>query len=97
MNGAVKWRLSVNRDQTKVHSQPASVQLCNNQFSSGNISIQLINNYKYLALWFQEHLDLKFATSELEKSASRDLLALYAKFKNSGAMAYDVYYQIPLI
>ena len=37
---------------------------------------------------------MKYATSELAKSASRALLILYAKFKNSGGMAYDVYYKL---
>ena len=90
-----KWRLTVNNDKTKiVHFRPASVQLCNNQFSCGNASIQLTDKYKYLGLWLQEHLDMKYATSELAKSASRALSTLYAKFKNSGGMAYDVYYKL---
>ena len=89
-----KWRLTVNNDKTKIiHFRPASVQLCNNQFSCGNASIQLTDKYKYLGLWLQEHLDMKYATSELAKSASRALSTLYAKFKNSGGMAYDVYYK----
>ena len=61
-----KWRLTVNNDKTKiVHFRPASVQLCNNQFSCGNASIQLTEKYKYLGLWLQEHLDMKYSTSEL--------------------------------
>ena len=37
-----KWRLTVNNDKTKiVYFRPASVQLCNNQFSCGNARIQL--------------------------------------------------------
>ena len=89
------WRLTVNNDKTKiVHFRPASVQLCNNQFSCGNASIQLTDKYKYLGLWLQEHLDMKYATSELAKSASRALSTLYAKFKNSGGMVYDVYYKL---
>ena len=37
---------------------------------------------------------MKYATFELAKSASRTLSALYAKIKNSGGMAYDVYYKL---
>ena len=87
-----KWRLSVNSDKTKiVHFRPSSVLRCNNLISCGNLNIELTDKYKYLGLWFQEHLDLKFATSELAKSASRALSVLYAKFKCAGDMAYDVY------
>ena len=38
-------------------------QLCNNQFSCCNVSIQLTDTYKYLGLWLQEHLAMKYATS----------------------------------
>ena len=90
-----KWRLTVNNEKTKiVHFRPASVQLCNNQFSCGNASIQLTDKYKYLGLWLQKRPDMKYATSELAKSASRALSTLYAKFKNSGGMAYNVYYKL---
>ena len=37
---------------------------------------------------------MKYATSELAKSASRALSTLYAKLKNSRGMAYDVYYTL---
>ena len=37
---------------------------------------------------------MKYATSELVKSAGRALPAEYAKFKNSGSMAYDEYYKL---
>ena len=47
-----KWRLTMNGEKSKeVHFRPASVQLCNNQFSCGNISIQLTDKYKYIGLW----------------------------------------------
>ena len=66
-----KWRLSVNSDKTKiVHFRPSSVLRCNNLFSCGNLNIELTEKYKYLGLWFQEHLALKFATSELAVSKS---------------------------
>ena len=80
-----RWRLSVNSDKTKiVHFRPTTVQLCNKQFSCGNLNIELTDKYKYLGLWFQEHLDMKYANSELAKSASRALSVLFTKFKNSG-------------
>ena len=87
-----KWRLSVNSIKTKiVHFRPMSVTRSNKVFECGDLNIELTDKYKYLGLWFQEHLDLKYATTELAKSASRALSALYAKFKRSGGMAYDVF------
>ena len=87
-----RWRLSINCEKTKiVHFRPTSIVRCNKNFSCGQLDIEQIEKYKYLGLWFEEHLDLKFATSELAKSASRALSALYAKFKCAGGMSYDVY------
>lgn len=87
-----KWRLSVNSEKTKViHFRSVSTTLCNHNFFCGDMHIEMTDKYKYLGLWFQENLDMKFATSELSKSASRALSVLYAKFKCAGGMAYDVY------
>ena len=87
-----KWRLSINSDKTKiVHFRPASVSCFNDLFSCGHLNIEKTEKYKYLGLWFQEHLDLKFATSKLAKSARRALSVLHAKFKCAGGMSYDVY------
>ena len=55
-----KWRLSIHSDKTKiVHFRPSNVQRCNKQFSCGNVTIEVTDRYKYLGLWFQEHLDMK--------------------------------------
>ena len=87
-----RWRLTINSDKTKiVHFRPLNVQTCNKQFSCGNLDIEVTDKYKYLGLWFQEHLDMKYATTELSKSASRALSVLYTKFKNAGGMSYEVY------
>ena len=64
-----RWRLTINSDKTKiVHFRPLIVQTCNIQFSCGNLDIEVTDKYKYLGLWFQEHLDMKYATTELSKS-----------------------------
>ena len=42
-------------------------------------------------MWFNKHLDLKFAINELAKSASRALSALYTKFLCVGGMDYNVF------
>ena len=90
-----KWRLTINSDKTKIiHFRPLSQTRCNFNFTCGNIEVDLTDRYKYLGFWFQENLDMKFATSELAKSAGRALSALYAKLKSAGGMAYDVYKKV---
>ena len=87
-----KWRLTINSEKTKIiHFLPVTLPQCNDNFSCGNTEVEITDKYKYLGFWFQENLDMKFATSELAKSAGRALSALYAKFKSAGGMAYDVY------
>lgn len=46
-----KWRLTVNRDKTKViHFRPASTVRCQASFKCGNIDLDITDTYKYLGL-----------------------------------------------
>ena len=82
-----KWRLTVSCEKTKIiHSRPVTVPRCNDNFSCGNIDIEMTDRYKCLGLGFQENLDMKFAKTELAKLAGTALSALYAKFKSTGGM-----------
>ena len=64
------------------------------KFIYGDLNLDLSDTYKYSGLWFQEHLDMKWAINELAKSASRALSALYTKFLHVGGMTYDVFYKL---
>lgn len=87
-----KWRLLINTDKTKIiHFRPVSKEKCQFDFRCGDIAIEITDTYKYLGLWFHEHLDMKFAVNELAKSASRALSALYTKFLHVGGMDYNVF------
>ena len=78
-----KWRLLINQEKTKiVHFRPVSIQETQYNFVCGELALEKTSTYKYLGLWFHEHLDMKFAVNELTKSASRALSALYTKFLN---------------
>ena len=88
----IKWRLLINQEKTKIiHFRPVSVQITQFDFKCGELALEKESTYKYLGLWFHEHLDMKFAVNELTKSASRALSALYTKFLNVGGMDYDVF------
>ena len=87
-----KWRLAINKDKTKIiHFRPVSIQCTQFVFKYGDLVLELTDTYKYLGLWFSKHLDMKFATNKLAKSASRALSALYTKFLNVGGMDYNVF------
>jgi hypothetical protein len=90
-----KWRLSINQSKTKVvHFRPKDHARSTTVFRCGEDMIEFASTYKYLGLWFDEHLDFKFAVSELAKSASRALGSLCSKFIKTGGMAFHVFTQL---
>ena len=87
-----KWRLIVNKDKTRiVHFRTASVERCNIVFKCGENEIEYEKSYKYLGIWLNEHLNMKKTVSEITKSASRALSAMYTKCLRSGGMTLEVY------
>ena len=87
-----KWRLTVNRDKTKiVHFRPQATPRANFRFTCGDIELDYETKYRYLGLWLDEHLNFKHSVNELCKSASRALGALYSKFIYAGGMTYNVF------
>ena len=86
------WRVTLNQEKTKiVHFRPCGIDQCDFSFSCGNVKLSYAQSYKYLGLWFHENLDMKFATSELAKSASQALSALYTKYLHLGGMNYKTW------
>ena len=52
-----KWRLTVNRDKTKiVHFRPQATPRANFRFTCGGIELDYETKYRYLGLWLDEHL-----------------------------------------
>ena len=87
-----KWRMIINCEKTNiVHFRAATQPRSDFVFSVGDSHISYTSAYKYLGLWFNEHLDLKHTVRELAKSASRAFGALTAKFIACGGMAHSVY------
>ena len=86
------WRVTLNQEKTKiVHFRPCGIDQCDFSFSCGDVKLSYAQSYKYLGFWFHENLDMKFATSELAKSASRALSALYTKYLYLGGMNYKTW------
>ena len=87
-----KWKLTVNQEKTKViHFRTSSVNRSTFEFKCGVKDIEYTSSYKYLGLWLHEHLNLNKSVSELAKSASRALSALYTKSLKAGGMTIDVF------
>ncbi len=87
-----KWRLTVNEAKSNVvHFRPPSLQVSNVVFTCAGKTIATHKSYKYLGLWLNEHLDMKFTVKQTTKAASRALGAVYTKFISGGGMTHDVY------
>ena len=90
-----KWRLTVNPEKTKViHFRTSTVQQSEFKFKCGEKDIDYVSSYKYLGLWFNEHLNMTKTVTELAKSASRALSALYSKCLRAGGMTLNVFQKL---
>ena len=89
------WKLEVHRLKTKVvHFRNLSIPRSDFDFECGTHNLEYIDSYKYLGLWFDEFLTLEKAVTELSKSASRALGALFGKFIATGGMTWNVYHKL---
>ncbi len=87
-----KWRLNLNMDKTKiVHYRSEKDNRSNFNFKFGEKQVEYVNSYKYLGLWFEEHLNLIEMTKPLASSAHRALGSLIAKFHAIGGMSHNVF------
>ena len=87
-----KWRLELNGEKSQiVHFRPGKRECSKVIFKCGDLTLKYTQSYKYLGLWFDEHLDFKTAVNQLAKSAGRALSALFTKFCDAGGMAYEVF------
>ena len=87
-----KWRLSINCSKSNViHFRPSSVERSTFNFFCGSHSLVYVDSYKYLGIWFSEHVTWNKAVKELSKSASRALSCLTVKFYAYGGMTYQVF------
>ena len=69
-----RWKLSVNPAKTKiVHFRPQSFVRSDAKLTCSGSDIEFCDSYKYLGVWFDEHLTMPKAATELAKSASRAL------------------------
>ena len=68
--------------------------MSNMTFKCGDKDLEYTASYKYLGLWLNKHLNMNKNVSELAKSASRALSALYTKCLRAGGMTLDVFQKL---
>ena len=74
--------MNINSTKTKiVHYRNKSANKTRYPFHCGDHKIAVCDKYKYLGLWFSEHLDLSYMARQVAASAHRSLGLLIAKSK----------------
>ena len=77
-----RWRMFVNEDATQiVHFRPAGSAVTDFRFIYGSHKLEIVNKYKYLGVFFDEHLSFSSNADALAASAGRALGLLRYKLK----------------
>ena len=86
------WEIKFNCNKSQVmHFRNDSVSCSNFVFKLGDNNLQTINEYKYLGLVFNEHLDIGNMATVLANSGNRALGAIMNKFDHLGGLSYNTY------
>ncbi len=87
-----KWQMKVNPGKSKIiHFRTNRIQKTEFSFKYGDVSLDVVDRYKYLGIVFDEHLDYNVTAAVLADSAGRALGAIYNKFKLNKGFGYSTY------
>ena len=86
------WQMKINMSKTKLMEiRKSGTEPSIAKFKLANQKIEKCQEYKYLGVYFDEHLNFKKNTEVLSASGQRALGALIAKFKNISDMGYQTF------
>ena len=77
-----------------VHFRTPSISRSDVVFKVGDITLDVVESYKYLGLILTEFLDFSKAAAAVAKSANRALGLIIAKAKSFGGLPYNVFYKL---
>ncbi len=87
-----KWRLSINVDKTKVmHFRPVDSNRTNFDFNVNGVSLEIVEQYKYLGILLQENLDFTKTAEMLSGAAGRALGSIINKVKANKDLGYNTF------
>lgn len=91
-NWCHKWRLVVNESKSKImHMRPSRWRITEYQFKFGEKTLELVESYKYLGIYVDEHLNYKFTATMLAEAGSRALGALRHKIHHLKGILLGTY------
>ena len=89
-----EWCCKLSKNYSKsniVHFRPSTMQRSNYNFTCDSNDINYVDSYKYLGIWFNEHITWCKAVRDLSKSPSRAPGFITAKYYACGGMTYKVF------
>ena len=87
-----KWRLSVNKEKTKViHFRNKRRPRSNAQFLFDESNLEIVSSYKYLGITLSEYLDFNVTANVLAGAAGMALSAILEKFKEFGNVGFKAF------
>ena len=87
-----KWRLSVNRTKSQIiHFRRSKQKVTNFVFKYGGQNLEIVKEYKYLGVIFDEHLKFTQCSKTLAESGGRALGAVRSKFKQYKDIGYKTF------
>ena len=87
-----RWRLKVNVTKTKiVHFRRSRTTRTDHEFKYGDRTIELVDSYKYLGCYLDEHLNFHKCSQILADSGGRALGGIITKFRSLKDTGYKTY------
>ena len=78
-----RWRVLINTSKSKcIHFRPFRHRRTEFQFKIGQSALETVDTYKYLGVFFHEHLDYSTHCDAISKGASRALGSIISKISN---------------
>ena len=87
-----KWRVVINTDKSKcMHFRSARHRKTEYQFKLGHSELGIAECYKYLGVYFHEHLDFSTHCNAISKGAGRALGGLTSKIRKMKDFGFKTY------
>ena len=91
-NWIKQWGISINNKKSNfVHFRPKKSELTKFKFGIANKPLENVSEYKYLGVYFNEHLDFNTNATTLCQASGRALGGIVSKYKQTNFMGYSTY------
>ena len=88
----VTWKMALNVDKTAViHFRPKRKKRSIFEFRFQGDVVQIVDKYKYLGVWFTEHVDWKTTDKSMAEAASKAVCTLIARSRACGGLRYETF------